>query len=130
MRDSYRTDAPELLGSAEERAPALQWVGLLLAPAAFFVHLQVAYVLVPWACVVRGQIWVHLSAMIAIALALAGAWAGWLAHARADNAQSNEGAGAVPRSRFLGVTGICSSALFALILIAQWAAGFVISPCQ
>ena len=130
MSDSIRTEEPRLLGSREERAPALQWVALLLAPAAFFVHLQVAYVLVPWACVARGQIWVHLSAVIAIALALAGAWAGWLVHARAESAQSNEGAGAVPRTRFLGLTGLGTSIVFALILIAQWAAGFIISPCQ
>ena len=130
MSDSFRTNAPHLLGSAEERAPALQWVAIFLAPAAFFVHLQVAYVLVPWACVVRGQIWVHVTGLIAILLALAGAWAGWLVHARAENAQSNEGAGAIPRTRFLGTVGLCTSAVFALLLIAQWAAGFVISPCQ
>jgi hypothetical protein len=130
MSDHYRTNAPELLGSHEERAPALQWVGLFLAPATFFAHLQIAYVLVPWACVTRGHIWVHISGIVAILLALAGAWAGWIVHARAENAQSNEGAGAVPRTRFLGTTGLCTSGLFVLLLIAQWAAGFVISPCQ
>jgi hypothetical protein len=130
MSESLRTDEPRLLGSREERAPALQWVGLFLAPAAFFAHLQIAYVLVPWACVTRGHFWVHLSAFLAIVLALAGAWAGWQAHASAANEQDNEGAGSVPRTRFLGTTGLCTSGLFALILVAQWAAGFIISPCQ
>jgi hypothetical protein len=130
MSDTFRTDAPRLLGTSEERAPALQWVALFLAPAAFFAHLQIAYVLVPWACVTRGQLWVHVSGIIAILLALAGAWAGWLVHARSGNAQGNDGAGAVPRTRFLGTVGLCTSAVFALLLIAQWAAGFVISPCQ
>lgn len=130
MSDTLRTDAPRLLGSREERAPALQWVGLFLAPAAFFAHLQIAYVLVPWACVAHGQIWVHISGLVAIALALGGAWAGWLVHGRAGNAQENDGAGSVPRTRFLGTVGLCTSGLFALLLVAQWAAGFVISPCQ
>jgi hypothetical protein len=130
MNDAFRTDAPRLLGSREERAPALQWVALFLAPATFFAHLQIAYVLVPWACVTRGHAWVHLSGLVAIALALAGAWAGWLVHARADNAQENDGAGAIPRTRFLGTVGLCTSGLFVLLLVAQWAAGFVISPCQ
>jgi hypothetical protein len=130
MSESFRTDEPHLLGSHDERAPVLQWVGLFLAPAAFFAHLQIAYVLVPWACVTRGQVWVHLSAMIAIALALVGAWAGWAVHARAESAQDNEGAGSVPRTRFLGTVGLCTSGVFALLLVAQWAAGFVISPCQ
>jgi hypothetical protein len=130
MSDSFRTNAPELLGSYEERAPALQWIALFLAPAAFFVHLQVAYVLVPWACVTGGHVWVHVSAIVAIGLALAGTWAGWLVHARSENPQSNEGAGAVPRTRFMGTVGLCTSAVFALLLIAQLAAGFIISPCQ
>jgi hypothetical protein len=130
MSDTSRTDAPRLLGSHEERAPLLQWVAVFLAPAAFFAHLQIAYVLVPWACVTRGQLWVHVSGLIAIVLALAGAWAGWLVHARAASGQENDGAGSVPRTRFLGTVGLCTSGLFVLLLVAQWAAGFVISPCQ
>jgi hypothetical protein len=130
MSESRGTDPVRLLGSREERAPGLQWVGLFLAPAAFFAHLEVAYVLVPWACVTRGQLWVHLSAMLAIVLALAGAWAGWIVHVRAESAQDNEGAGSVPRTRFLGTVGLCTSAVFALLLVAQWAAGFIIPPCQ
>lgn len=130
MSEPRRRDTAHLFGSREERAPTLQWVSLFLAPATFFAHLQVAYVLVPWACVTGGQIWVHVAGLVAIALALAGAWAGWLVHARAESAQGNEDAGSVPRTRFLGTVGLCTSGLFVLLLVAQWAAGFVISPCQ
>jgi hypothetical protein len=130
MTDSIRPEPPRLQQPEEERAPALQWVGLFLAPAAFFVHLQIAYVLVPWACVTRGQVWVHVSGLVAIALALLSAWAGWLAHGRSENEQTNDAGGPVPRTRFMGTVGLCTSAVFALLLIAQWAAGFIISPCQ
>ena len=129
MTNARRTDRG-LLGSHEERAPLLQWVGLLLAPAAFFAHLQVAYVLVPWSCVVRGQLWVHLAGAIAVALAAIGTWAAWRTHVLAASEQSTDGAGSVPRTRFLGDVGVCTSALFVLLLVAQWAAGFIISPCQ
>jgi hypothetical protein len=128
MSASRPTDT--LLGSRDERAPALQWIGLLLAPAVFFAHLELAYVLVPWACVTKGQLWVHVSGAAAILLAFAGAVAAWRVHARTENAQPNDGAGSVPRTRFLGTVGICMSAAFVLLLIAQWVAGFVISPCQ
>ena len=129
MTGARRGDT-ELLGSDEERAPLLQWLGLLLAPAAFFAHLQVAYVLVPWSCVVRGQLWVHVAGAAAIALAAVGTWAAWRTHVLAESEQPTDGAGAVPRTRFLGDVGLCTSAMFVLLLVAQWAAGFIISPCQ
>jgi len=119
-----------LLGSRDEPAPSLQWIGLLLAPATFFAHLQLAYVLVPWACVRGGALWVHLVGLAAILLALGGALAARRVHGRAENTQPNDGAGSVPRTRFLGTVGLCTSAFFALLLTAQWVAGFFISPCQ
>lgn len=127
--DARRVDSP-LLGSREERAPALQWVGLFLAPAVFFAHLQTAYVLVPWVCVTRQVVWLHLVDVLAIALAAAGSWAAWRVHARARGEQANDGAGSVPRTRFLGLIGLCISAVFVLLLVAQWAASLTISPCQ
>jgi hypothetical protein len=134
VSDSGRRDPrlrdPRLVGPFEERAPALQWIGLLLAPAAFFAHLQIGYLLVPWACVRDGRLWVHLLGALAIAMALAGVWAAWTTHARSDNAQPNDDPGAVPRTRFMGTVGLCMSGVFVLLLVAQWAAGFIISPCQ
>jgi hypothetical protein len=115
---------------ADERAPVLQWVGLFLAPAAFFAHLQVNYVLVPWACTTGLRIWIHIVSLTALVLALAGALAGWRVHERAESDAPNDNAGAVPRMRFLGVVGLCASAIFALLLAAQLVAGIIISPCQ
>jgi hypothetical protein len=129
MSSVHHPDA-RLLGPRHEIAPALQWVGLGLAPAAFSVHLQLVYVLVPWACVTRGQLWVHVAGLVAIALAGVGTWAAWLVHVRADNAQPNDGAGSVTRTRFLGTVGLCTSGLLVLLLVVQWAAGYIISPCQ
>ena len=132
-RPAHGTTAEEanrLLGSREERAPVLQWVGFLLAPAAFFAHLQIGYVLVPWACTTHGDVWIHVVGIASVVLAAVGTWAAWLAHARAENAQPNDGPGSVPRTRFMGVVGICTSGMFVLLLIAQWVAAFFISPCQ
>jgi hypothetical protein len=130
LHDEPTRDHRRFLGTYEERAPALQWVGFFLAPAAFFTHLQIGYVLVPWACTTHGEIWLHVVGVLSVVLAAVGVAAGWLAHARADNDQPNEGGGSVPRTRFVGVIGICMSGIFTLILFAQWIAAFFISPCQ
>src|SRR3954468_16726797 len=52
-----------------ERGLAAQWVGLLLAPAAFFLHLQFAYAVVPWACRHRNDFWIHASGVASVILA-------------------------------------------------------------
>ncbi len=107
-----------------------QWLGLGLAPAAFAAHLQIGYALVPWACLRQNDLWVHVSGALAVALALLGAWIGWRAWHRAGGGDPTEQFGPAPRARFLGVVGFVTSAVIALILAAQWATAFVISPCQ
>jgi hypothetical protein len=116
--------------SREERAPVLQWVGFFLAPAVFFAHLQISYVLVPWACTTHGDVWIQVVDVLSILLAGVGTAAAWRAHARAENEQPNEGGGAVPRTRFMGVVGICTSGMFVLLLVAQWVTTFYIGSCQ
>jgi hypothetical protein len=107
-----------------------QWLGLALAPAAFAVHLQIGYSLVPWACLRQNSVWVHVSGALSVALALLGVWFAWRAWHDNGGGDPTEKYGAEPRARFLGVMGVTTSAVLALILAAQWAAVFVISPCQ
>jgi hypothetical protein len=108
----------------------LQWVGLFLAPATFFAHLQIGYVLVPWSCTRHNDVWLHVVNLLAVLLAIAGAWVAWRVHARAESAASNDGPGAVPRTRFLGVVGLGSSGMFVLLLAAQAVEAISLSPCQ
>jgi hypothetical protein len=128
--DRQRSADSILLGERDERAPALQWVGLFLAPAVFFAHLQVGYVLVPWSCTKHNNVWIHVVNLLAVALAVLGTWAAWRVHARAESAASNEGPGTVPRTRFLGVVGLGMSAMFVLLLVAQAIEALSLSPCQ
>src|SRR5688500_2405098 len=65
-------DAP--VARAAAPAPRAQWIGLLLAPAVFFAHLQITYVLVPWACVRNGELWIHVTGALSVALAALGAY--------------------------------------------------------
>ncbi|HKP16618.1 MAG TPA: hypothetical protein VJT85_11145 [Gemmatimonadaceae bacterium] len=111
-------------------APRAQWVGLFLAPAAFFAHLQIRYVLVPWACATNGQRWIHVVDVLALALALLGAFVAWRTWQRAGREEPGEAGGAAPRTRMMGVTGFGMSLMLALVLLGQWATSFFFSACQ
>lgn len=111
-------------------APRAQWVGFFLAPAAFFAHLQIRYVLVPWACATNGHVWIHVVDVLALAVALVGAFVGWRTWERAGREKPSEAGGAVPRTRMMGVMGVGMSLMFALVLLGQWVTNFFFSPCQ
>lgn len=111
-------------------APRAQWVGMFLAPAAFFAHLQVRYVLVPWACATNGQLWIHVVGALALAIAVVGAFAAWRTWQSAGREEPGEAGGAIPRTRMLGVVGLGMSLMFALVLLGQWTGAFFLSACQ
>lgn len=126
----------DVLGHGREPAAVLQWLGFFLAPAVFFAHLQIAYVLVPWGCTVRNELWQHLVGLLAVVLSLAGVAAAWVARARTSAAGEHppghpvEGPGALFRTRFMGDVGLGMSAVITLILLMQWISGFFITVCQ
>jgi hypothetical protein len=127
-RSGERTGAERI--TPDERAPVAQWVGMFLAPAAFALHLQINYNLVPWACVRGGDLWVHLVDLVAVLVSLAGtivAWRVWLSAGRQVPGEEGD---SLARTRFMGATGLGFGATITLVLIAQWAAAFFISTCQ
>lgn len=111
-------------------APRAQWVGVFLAPAAFFAHLQVRYVLVPWACATNGQLWIHVVGVLSITITTVGAFAAWRTWQSAGREARGDGGGAIPRTRMLGVVGLGMSLMFVLVLLGQWASAFFFSACQ
>ena len=113
-----------------ERGLASQWVGLLLAPAAFFLHLQFAYAVVPWACRHRNDFWIHASGIASVILAAIGTFVAWSVWRREGGDAPGEGYGISSRARMLAVTGLGTSAIITLILVAQWVALFVVSSCE
>jgi hypothetical protein len=117
-------------GSREERAPVLQWVGFFLAPAVFLAHLQLAYLLVPWACATHQEGWLRVTSLVAVGLSAAGTAAAWVTWMRAGREVPGEGAGSLPRTRFLGATGLGMNAVLTLILLLQWVAEYFITACQ
>lgn len=106
------------------------WLGLLLAPVAFLVNLEVAYALVPTACSAGTRLPVHLVHFVSLLIAVSGgliSWRYWNAEGR--QLPANEAAAAA-RNRFMSGLGILTSGLFGLVILSQWIPSFLLSPCQ
>jgi hypothetical protein len=114
----------------EARRIGVLWSGLLLPPLAFLTNLAIAYALVPRACTTNEPLLLHLVHFVSLLLTLAGglvAWRVW----RATGAEwPGDAGGPLGRSRFLAGSGLLSSGMFALVILAQWFPGFVLDPCQ
>jgi hypothetical protein len=124
MTVDRRTEIPD---AREIRA---LWAGLLLAPAAFLLNLEVAYALVPTACSARNRLLVHLVHLICLLLAGAGLFTAWSSWRSSGEIWPGEEGGRLGRSRFMAGLGVLLSAMFVLVILAQWIPSFVLSPCQ
>lgn len=108
-----------------------QWTGLLAGPFAWLLQLQTAYVLIPWACAHDQQgISLHLVTLASLLLTAAGAFIAWRSWQSAGREWPGPAGGPIPRSRFMAVLGLCTSAFFILVIIVQGLASFILHPCQ
>jgi hypothetical protein len=114
----------------EGAAPAALWAGVLAGPLATLTQLQVNYALVLWACGTGREWALHLAALSALLVTVAAGLLSWRNWRRAGAGWEDDGAGVVPRSRFMAAVGVLISALIALVVIAQWIPIFVYGPCE
>jgi hypothetical protein len=112
------------------RRAAELWLGVLLPPLAVLSQLECNYALVLWACR-TGREWpLHLVSLLALLVTL---FALLLSHRnwrRLGASWEVEGAGAIPRSRYMAVVGLLISLLMSLVIVAQWIPVFIYGPCQ
>jgi hypothetical protein len=107
------------------------WVGVLLAPVAWAAQQQALYTMVPWACQSGNFFALHAVTIAAVAVALSGALVAWRNWSRAGRARADDDrGGALARSRFFAVSGLVASLFFALVIVAQGIAAFVVHPCM
>lgn len=119
-----RTDVPD---AREIRA---LWTGLLLAPAAFLLNLEVAYALVPAACASSTRVLVHLVHAVCLLLAAFGVLTAGRMWRLTGETWPGEAGGRLSRSRFMAGIGLLTSLLFVMVIVAQWIPSFVLNPCQ
>jgi uncharacterized membrane protein YidH (DUF202 family) len=124
MTVDSRTDIPDA------RHIRALWVGLLLAPVAFLLNLEVAYALVPTACSSRNELPVHLTHLACLLLTLYGLLTAWRSWKLTGATWPGEQGDPLARSRFMAGTGMLVSAMFVLVIVAQWIPSLVLNPCQ
>jgi hypothetical protein len=115
-----------------DRAAGIWWLcfGMLAGPLAVLLNLQLSFMLVPWACATGRQYLLHLvplGALLLVASAGVSAWRNWR---RAGPGESDSVDGVMPRSRFMARTGLLTSGLFLLVLVALWLPNVMLMPCQ
>lgn len=124
MTPDPRTDVPD--------APEIRalWAGLLLAPTAFLLNLEVAYALVPTACSSQNRLLVHLVHLVCLLIAATGGFIALRSWRVGGETWPGEQGGRVGRSRFMAGLGLMLSGFILLVLLAQWIPSFVLNPCQ
>jgi hypothetical protein len=110
--------------------PAALWFGLFAGPAAFLLNLQISYMLAPASCRLGSTIALHATNIVCLALAVAGGLVAWRHWRRSGGSWSAEEGAVLSRIRFMAAVGAMTSALFALVIFAQWIPTFVLSACQ
>jgi hypothetical protein len=96
-----------------------QWIGILGGPLVWLVFLQVNYMLAPSACLSQNKTMLGIVTVIALFGTMASAFAAFRAWHQAGATADTEDEGAPGRSRFMALSGIGLSALFALVVLAS-----------
>ena len=104
------------------RSSVTLWFSVLAGPAALIINFQLRYALVPYACQ-TGRRWMLTAISIPLLLvALTGALAGW------RGLDANDGD--TMRIRFMALSGLALSLIFALTIIAMAIPDFFFHPCD
>lgn len=107
----------DLLGAEDHLT--LQWTGVLTAPIAWAAMLAFNYSLAKWSCGHGTAYVLQLIALAALLCAAAGALAAWRTLTLVPAGATDDGGRGADRSRFMGLLGLGSSALFGLLSIAS-----------
>jgi hypothetical protein len=115
---------------SEPRALARLWFGLLGGAVAWKLQLVVNYAVVPYACWHRVEILNHAASLATFLLALGAVWVAWGSWKALGEEWGTEMGGPIGRSRFMALSGLALSAMFALMILGQWIPNLLLSPCD
>ena len=96
-----------------------QWIGILGGPLVWLVFLQLNYMLAPSACLSQNKTMLGMVTVIALFGTLGSAFAAWRGWQQTGATGHTEEGGAIGRSRFMALSGIGLSALFAFVVLAS-----------
>lgn len=107
------------------------WTGLLGPPIVWLLHFQIIYSLVGYVCEAHSHASIHIVSVLTIVITIGCGLISWklLRPAPPSNSLTEPDETIPARPRFMAQMGLMSSALFTLVMIAQWIASFMIDPC-
>jgi hypothetical protein len=128
VKSSAAEAAADKATTAEGGGALLLWAGVLGPPTVFLTNLIVSYAMAYWACT-SGKRWA-LDLVTLVSLALVGlcGLTAWRLYAGTRDATA-DAAYERDRTRFMGVVGVLTSALFVLATLALMVPRLVIGPC-
>jgi hypothetical protein len=107
------------------------WIALLLPAAAWLLQLQSNYALVQLACASGSLLVLHVSSLLFLSASLLGGVIAMRDWRRAGRKwPGGEDSGLSASHRTMAVLALMSSALFSLVIIAQWLPVLFIDPCH
>ena len=115
---------------SEKRGQLWLWLGLLLPPAAWAIQLQTVYLTSEYGCKYMDFMPNHLASVFTLLLSIIGgviAWRNWIEAGKTWEAKE---ANPIDRSRFMAILGMLTSALFTLLIFAQWLPTLLGVPCD
>lgn len=124
-----QTDAEREEPLMQGKVMLMQWAGVLLAPAAYFMQLSFAYGLVNWVCRGGTRYVLTLITVLALGLCALGAYFAWRSWKQVGVEYPDQGGDAVARSRFMAFGGLILSVLFAVAILAQEIPNWIVGAC-
>jgi hypothetical protein len=120
---------PQTNDVSRQRDLLALWTGLLLPPFAWFLHQQLSYMLVLWACATGRQFILHLVTVAMLLLVGAGGVIAWRSWQRTERDGPDKAGDMLLRRRFMAVAGLLSSGMFVLVILAQGIPSFLLNAC-
>jgi hypothetical protein len=120
-------DSESLIEGSSARQNLALWVAVLGSAAVWFVHMQINYVLVEWACWTNRPWVLKLTSLLFLLVAAAPGWIAWNQWSAAGSGE-RQSAG-LGRRRFMAVLGLMLTGLFVLLIAAQAIPTFFVNPC-
>ncbi len=125
-------DADSDTSIPDARHIAAQMTGVLVPPIATLAGMQVAYGIVDTACRHGSQdlTGVHIVRLVTLLVVLGAGVVAWREWRSVGVEHPGDGGSVAARTRFTAWVGVFASAVFSLVVIAQWLATLILAPCQ
>lgn len=106
------------------------WTSILAGPIVWLISFQTNFALVPWACIWQAKVTLYLVSLAALLVCAGSGVVAWREWRSLGREMEFEGAGALPRSRMMALSGVALSTGFFIVTLAQLIPEVVLRDCQ